>query len=347
MIRKKMAGAVLAAVVTASLVFSGCGANIDPATTVATIGDTKVSYGLANFWLRMQQANYDVYYRQYFGDKMWDDKSSTESDKTMGESLKQTVLDGFKQFYVLDEHKADYNIEITEEEMAKIKSVAKSFMEKNSAAVSKGYAVTREEDVAEALRLLTVESKVSKAIKSGVDKNVSDEEAAQRTFTYIRFNIKNKTGDNGAVVDLTEDEIKTVREKASKMYEAVKAGGNVDDLAKENDAMVSTYSYGKNDEGMAKAVLEAADKLKEGEFSDIIENEGFLYIVRLDKEHDAEATENKKQSIITQRENELFESVTKPWLEAKEMKIDEAVWSKVKFERTMSMAAPSSSAAQK
>ena len=37
---------------------------------------------------------------------------------------------------------------------AKIKSVAKSFMEKNSAAVSKGYAVTREEDVAEALRRL-------------------------------------------------------------------------------------------------------------------------------------------------------------------------------------------------
>ena len=81
---------------------------------------------------------------------MWDDKSSTESDKTMGESLKQTVLDGFKQFYVLDEHKADYNIELTEEEMAKIKSVAKSFMEKNSATVSKGFAVTREEDVAEA-----------------------------------------------------------------------------------------------------------------------------------------------------------------------------------------------------
>ena len=41
MIRKKMAGAVLAAVVTASLILSGCGANIDPATTVATIGDTK------------------------------------------------------------------------------------------------------------------------------------------------------------------------------------------------------------------------------------------------------------------------------------------------------------------
>ena len=344
MIRKKMAGAVLAAVVAASLMISGCGADINPSATVATVGDVKISAGLANFWLRMQQANYDTNYKMYFGNDMWT-SDSDGTGKTMGDTVKQSVMDGFKQLYVLDAHKADYNVEITDDEMAKIKSVAKSFMEKNSATVTKGFAATREEDVAEALRLLTVESKVSAVIKSGADKNVSDEEAAQRTFTYARFNIKTKTDETGASVDMTEDEIKATREDAAKVLEDIKAGGDFRTTAEDKKATVIEYSYGKNDDSMAKEVFEAADKLKEGEISDIIQTDEFLYILRLEKEFNAEATADKKQTIITQRENDLFDSVTKPWLEATTLTIDEKEWAKFGFDRTMSLAAPSSSAA--
>ena len=345
MIRKKIAGAVLAAVVAASLLLSGCGADIDPGTTVATMGDTKISYGLANFWLRMQQANYDGMYRSYFGDSMWTDVDPSGTEKTLGETLKDSVMQGFKQLYVLDAHKADYNIALTDDEMAKIKSVAKAFIENNSSSVSKGYAVTREEDVAEALRLLTVEAKVSAAIKSGVDKNVTDEEADQRTFTYARFSIKTKMDDNGGSVDMTEEEIATARSDAAKVLEDVKAGGDLKTLAEAKKAVVSAYSYGKDDEGMDKNVIAAADKLKEGELSELVESEGNLYILRLDMEHDPQAIADKKQGIITQRENDLFDSVTKPWVEAADFKIDEAVWSKVGFDRVMSMAAPSTMAA--
>lgn len=343
--RNKMAGAVLAAVMAASLLISGCGADIDPSATVATIGETKISYGLANFWLRMQQSNYDGYYRQFFGADMWE-KDQDGSGKTMGDTVKQSVMDGFKQFYVLDAHKSDYNIEITTEEMEKIKAVANAFMTKNASVVSKGYAVTREEDVAEALRLLTVESRVSAAIKSGVDKNVSNEEAAQRTFTYARFDIKTKAGDNGSTVELTEEEKETVRKNVDKVLEDAKAGGKLEDLAKAQGGIVNPYSYGKDEDGsnIPKEVTSAADKLKEGEYADVIKTEDHLYIIRLDKEFDEEATESKKKSIITQRENELFNSVTKPWLDAVELKVDEGLWSKVGFDRVMSVAVSSSSA---
>lgn len=345
MIRNKMAGAVLAAVLAASLMISGCGKDIDPSATVATVGETKISAGLANFWLRLQQANYDSIYRQYYGKDMW--TSDTDgSGKTMGDTVKQGVMDGFKQLYVLDAHKADYNIELTDDEMAKIKSVAKSFMEKNSSTVTKGFAVTREEDVAEALRLLTVESKVSAAIKSGADKNVSDEEAAQRTFIFARFGIKTKTNETGAAVDMTEEEISATRADAAKVLEDIKAGGDFRKTAEDKKATVIEYSYGKDDDGLAKEVLAAADKLKEGEISDIIEADGFLFILRLEKEFNAEATADKKQSIIIQRENELFESVTKPWLDATTLSVDEKEWAKFGFDRTMTMVAPSSSAAQ-
>ena len=51
-----------------------------------------------------------------------------------------------------------------------------------------------------------------------------------------------------------------------------------------------------------------------------------------------------KQGIITERENKLYESVTKPWFDAAELKIETGVWSKVGFDRIMQMAMPTEEA---
>ncbi|MBR5336792.1 MAG: SurA N-terminal domain-containing protein [Lachnospiraceae bacterium] len=336
MIRKKIAGAILAAVMTASFILSGCSANsIDPGTTVATIGDTKIAFGLANILLRMQQANYDTYYKAYFGDDMWT-KDEDGSGETLGENVKKGVMDSLQEMYAADAHKSEYNIELTEQEMNTIKETAKSFMNRNGSVVKSGYAVTREEDVAELLRLYTVRTKVANAIKATADKNVTDEEAAQRSFSYVSLDLNSKAGENGDVVDLTDDEKAEVRKKMAKLAEDAKAGGNFDELAKAIDETVKTDSYGKNDDGTVEEVRKEADKLKEGEYSEPFEADGLLFVIRLDKEFDREATDNKKKSIISEREQAKYEEVTTPWKEALEVKTEET-WSKVGFERTMAL----------
>ncbi|MBE6014286.1 MAG: peptidyl-prolyl cis-trans isomerase [Lachnospiraceae bacterium] len=335
MTRKRLAGGLLAVLTAASLLITGCSSSVNPSATVATMGETKVAMGVANFMLRMQQANYDTYYKSYFGDDMWNKKTG-ESEETMSESVKKSVIDTLKEMYVLDAHKDEYKVTITEEEMNTIKETAKKFMEKNGSAL-KGYAATREEDVVEALRLYTVQAKMSKAIKAGADQNVSDADAAQRTFSYARFNIKTKTDASGAEANMTEDEITKVRTDVKELLAKVKAGGDFETLAKEVNGTVTTYSYGKDETAMDKEVIEAADKLKEGEYSDVVETEKFLYVLRLDSKYDKEATENKKKSIISEREDELYKSVVDPWKEGFEFTVDEGEWSKVKFDRTMSI----------
>lgn len=51
--------------------------------------------------------------------------------------------------------------------------------------------------------------------------------------------------------------------------------------------------------------------LKDGEIGpDVIETDTSYYVVKLDKVNDEEATETKKQSIISTRENKLYTDTT-------------------------------------
>ena len=337
MTRKKIVGAVLAVVAAASMLFSGCAADIDPSTTVATIGETKLTYGEANFMLRMQQATYDTYYRSYYGADMWD-KDMTGEGKTLGETVKTSTLESIRDMIAADVHKSEYNVDVTDEEMEKIKTTAQTFMNKNSSKVSSGFAITREEDVVEILRLYTIKAKVSKLIKDTADKNVSDEEAAQRSFSFVSFNIQGDIDENGESVEITDEKKEEIRKTAAKLLEDAKAGGDFEELAKAAGQNVTKDNYGKDDDGTVEAVRQAADKLKEGEFADLIEADGNLFVIRLDKEFDREATDEKKKTIVTQREQAKLEEVTKPWTDALEIKPVEEVWSKVGFNRAMGFA---------
>lgn len=332
--KKKIIGIVLSVLLVASFAFSGCAGSINTSETVATIGDTKVTYGMANFLLRMQQASYDSY-RAYFGEDMWEKDQSGEG-KTLGDSVKENIIDTFKEAIVLEKYMGEYKVEITDEDMNKINEAAKTFCEKNAKAL-KGIAATTEGDVVAVLRLLTIQQRVATEIKKGANKNVSDDEAAQRTFSYTRLNIKTKQDESGNSVDLTDDEVNQIRKDAADILSGAKNGGEFDKLAEEKGGIVTSYSYGKDESSMDAKVIAAADKLKENEYSDVVETEQFLYILRLDKKFDEDATKNKKDSIVKERENEIFKKVTENWLNETEVKIEEAVWSKVKFDRVLTI----------
>ena len=46
----------------AAVTITGCSAAPDNDATVVTVGTEKVSYGVANFYARMQQAQYESFY---------------------------------------------------------------------------------------------------------------------------------------------------------------------------------------------------------------------------------------------------------------------------------------------
>ena len=70
----KKAAVLTAAGVLAAMSVTGCSGSIDTDAVVATVGDEDITLGVANFYARMMQGQYETYYASMMGttaEEMW------------------------------------------------------------------------------------------------------------------------------------------------------------------------------------------------------------------------------------------------------------------------------------
>ncbi|SFA93926.1 foldase protein PrsA [Acetitomaculum ruminis DSM 5522] len=333
-------------------IFTGC-SNINPNDTVATLDKKNIRMGVASFMAKYQQASYDQY-KQWFGEDMWS-KDISGNGSTLTETVKENVLEELEEFYLLDAHKADYNIEdITGDELKSIEKAAEKFIKANTDKAIKQMG-TSKEDVVEYLRLYTIKNKMHAAIIADVDTNVSDEEAAQKTVSYVKIETTT-TDDDGNQKDLSADEIKALKDKANSILNEAKNGGDLEELIKEDGYSVDTHSYDVNpakedskegdeedseesstDDTM-KPVEEAANALtKEGSYADLVTSDDAIYIVRLDSLFDKEATNDKKEEIVSKRQDDKYQEVLDGWKKDAKWEVNNSVWDKLNFDTPFSI----------
>lgn len=331
---KKLTACVLAGAMALSVALTGCGGSTVDANAVgATLNGEDISLGLMNFMARYQQAISDASYLMYFGTEMWSQEIS--EGVTMEDSTKESVVTSIQTAYLLEDHMADYGVEITAEETAAMEAAAKQFMTDNSKKAITQLGAT-EEYVKEMLRLYTIEQKVYTAILAASKATVTDEEAAQRTFSYVKVSSTSTTDANGNSVEYTEEE---KAELATKMADfATEAAKDFEGAAKTAGYTVSTYSYGANESSMDEKIIAAADALKEGEVSELITTDSDYYIIRLDSEYDKEKTAEKKESLLAEKKEEEYNTICAGYREESEFAVNEANWATVKFDRLFSVA---------
>ncbi|MFP3156418.1 peptidyl-prolyl cis-trans isomerase [Lachnospiraceae bacterium ZAX-1] len=338
-----------------STVLTGCGSSINPKAVGATLDGREISLGFLNFLAKYQQATNDNMYRSFFGDEAW---SQDLGDGTsLQESLKSQVVENVQNMYLLEAHMAEYDVEMTDKELADIDAATEQFIADNSTKAKKQMGATKEY-VTEMIRLQRIQQKMREKIIEKIDREVSDEEAAQRTFSYINVavtaedensdgaddsndtenddvdateNVDADTAENGDEGNLVKS---TDEEKAEEVAKAAKI--DFEKAAEDAGYTVATHSYGKEaeDDTMAEEVIVAADKLAEGEISDVVTTaEDGYYIIRLDSAFDEEATEAKKEEIITQREDDLYTEVCDSFKETSKIELNEEAWAKVVFDK--------------
>ncbi|MBO5371633.1 MAG: peptidyl-prolyl cis-trans isomerase [Lachnospiraceae bacterium] len=326
---KKVAALLLTVSVVAGLL-SGCGNKIDENATFATLDDTTITMGVANFCAKYEQAMYDSFYMSYFGENMWEsDLYGTGS--TMTQDVKSEIADGLQDMYLLKAHMEEYGVSLTEEEEAAIAAAADEFIAANTKAAIKQVGAENRENVIEMLRLNTIQTKMYDRIVEDADTEVSDEEAAQRTFSYVLIDTSGYYDEESNLVEYTEEELAGLKATA----ETIAAAEDFDTAVTDAGYTVSTASYGSaadEDATMDVAVLEAADALAEGEISAVIETENAYYVVRLDSEYDEEATAAKKETLIEQKQNDYYNDIISGWKEKATWTINEEEWAKVTFE---------------
>ncbi len=323
---KRTKSAAAAGLILAML-FTGCGKiNSDAVLMEIDGGKETITLGYANFAARYTQSLYDSVYLSYYGTDYW---SQEESGETAETSVKDNILDSLKEEYVLNQHAEEYDIALTEDEEAAVKKAAEEFIGDNSEETLEVLSADVE-TVTKFLTQTTIASKVREAVQAEAEVNITQEEAAQRTFTYAYFNSMTYTDDNGNTAYYTDEEHEALKEKA----EALTNAADLETEGKEAGATVTTHSYGGDDEDtMPEAVIKAADALKEGEISPVIEVEGDgYYVLRLDSEFDEEATADKMESMESEARAEYLQDKIDGWLEETTFKVNEKQWEKVKFD---------------
>ena len=328
--RKKIVSLAMAAAMMAVSV-TGCSgnSNLTGEEIVAEFGDTQISAGVAEFFARYQQAQYETYYMSYYGEDMW--SMAVDDTTTYEDSVKSGVLKSLESMYVLESHMNDYNVSFTAEEEAAVKEAAQAFVEANDAKVLDSIFGT-EENVAELLKLYTIQQKMYTAMIADADTEVSDEEAAQKSMDYVFFSFHVTEGDEDR--DLTDEEKAELKETADEFQRAAANGEKTfAEAAEAAGVEVSTMSFDSESVAPNSDLIAEADALGEGQVTNIIETEEGYYVAQVTSLFDREATDAEKTSIISKRQQTLFNDLCEKWIEEAEIKEYDEVWDKVDFEK--------------
>lgn len=348
---KKITTLFLSGFIAASFLLSGCQKQLNANDTIATLNGTAIKVDLANFMAQFQAVTYDSYYASTLGSNMWDQDLSGKG-QSLQEEVKADILDQIETDYLLEKHMSDYNVSISEDEKKAISEAAKKFMNDNSAVGIKQMGAT-EDVVKEMLRLHTIETKMKAAIIATSDVSVTDEEAAQRTFSYYQITLPTTTATDGTTgtessgtstsKKTTSTEKAKSTESATQQAEALKsyaqtvadaAKTDFDGIATKYTLTKNTHSYGKDEssDSFDQTVLKAADGLTDNQVSDLIETSSkTYYVIRLDSSYDASATATKKQELLTTKQNDYYDSICKKYKKAAKWNIDKKVLSEITF----------------
>lgn len=337
--KKIICGALMGALALGAL--TGCSdKKVDGTQIVATVDGTEITMGTASFLARYQQASTEAMYQQLMGSydggtmDIWD--GETENGKTYGEEAKDNIMTTLNQMLVMEKHAADYGVTVTDEEKEAITAAAEGFMSANSAEVIEKIGVSQS-DIERLLELQTIQSKMYDPMTADVDTEVSDEEANQTSITLVKVStVGTQKDEDGNTIDLTDEEKAQKKEEAQQVLDKVKAAGaegDMDALAKEVDESLSsskrtyTTATAREDGNIEEEILDAVEGLTDGQVYDgIVELSDGYVVVRMEKVLDEEATESHRNSVISSRQQELYNDTLEQWTEEFPIEVVDSVW---------------------
>lgn len=337
----------LAAVMTCGMM-TGCGSSKAVSTETENGNEVLFSYDgedvtLKEAWIygKNTAKQYEAYYASYFGDNFWSMSMGTNED---GEAIdfedyvKEQVVDSIKQIIVLDHKAADYDLSLSEDEIAECEKFAKAYAEDATGKSILEECGAKEEDVLEIYKDNMLASKVKDEMIKDTDTNVSDDEARKSKIYRVTFSITTTDADENTV-DMTDEEKAKVKKEAETALADIKAGKKtIEDVATEKEFTNTdeTFAAGESSEG--EAFEKAMAAVKDGEMIDgVFETANGYVIAKLVAYTDADATAENKESIIAERQQEAFSGLYSVWTEELEAEwsykddVNQTIWADFKL----------------
>ena len=312
---------------------SGCGSKtIDGEKTVATVDGTDIPMGVVSLYARESQAQTVAMYKSFMGSagNIWSQVVDEDAGTTYGEQAVGQFLEQVELMYIMKEKAADYGVEVTSDDETAIADAAAQFMQDNDEDTLKELAVS-EDQVKTLLELETYRQRIYDPIRNEAEVNITDEEAQQSSFSYVSISISGE--------DLTDDDIATRKEQAQEILDKMKEDPAAD-MSETAKAVDDTYSgltgtiftNDSDDEDISNsyddAVVEALRTLKDGEvYGELVETDTNVYVLRMDKVNDEDATASKKESLENTKRSTYYSETTQKWLDDAEITVNDKVLS--------------------
>lgn len=327
--KKRLAVLALAGTMAVSTL-AGCSGKLNDSDVVATVDGDDISLGVANFYARMVQAEYETYYAGYMGEDMWNSEAS--EGKNYEEFIKDQIMETLEEMYLLEDHMDEYEVTIDEAQERSIDNAVKEFDEANSLEEKEKVSGTSE-NVKEVLRLLTIRKEMSDAIRATADQEVSDEEAAQKKMQYVEYSFT-KTDEEGNSTELTDDEKAALKTSAETFAQGAASAADFAAYASENGTEAKETAFDANGTTeVPEELAKEADKLEEGQVTGVVETENGYYVAKVTSLFDKDATEAKKEEIRAERKEEKYTETVDGWKKEAKITVKERVWNKVDFQK--------------
>ena len=94
---------------------------------------------------------------------------------------------------------------------------------------------------------------------------------------------------------------------------------------------VSEATFDAESNVPSEEVVAAADQLKKGENTDVIETDAGCYVAKVTSLLDKDATKDKKEEIVEERKAQLYQDTCEGWREEADIKEHDSVWKKIDF----------------
>lgn len=334
---RKRIMALALVLVMALTVFCGCsdkkaaGEDLDFDAVVLTVGEDEIALREAYFMLKWRQSSYQAMATAQFGDDWYEQDLTGEGP--FGEYIKDTIITELEEMYVLAQNAEKYNVSLTDDENAAIEEVVSTVMKANDEEAQAAMGLS-EDVIKRVVTNYTIYAKVYNEILKDVDTNVSMEEAAQKTYSYIYQQLVTYDED-GNETAMSTDEQNSYYALLQMVKDDVDGGKSFDDAAEDYGLSTASHSFGKQDDGSFNDINSVVDKLKVGEVSDVIPVEGGIFLLHLDTDYDEEATESARSDIAYDKLEEAFNTAYDELKADVSIELNEELWETATFENAV------------
>lgn len=299
------------------------GAEYNKDTIVLTVGGNKATYNEILLYFRSYKQKIEMLY----GPDIWDYKLDEEGT-TYADKLKDQILEEIKYIKIVCAQADDLDISLAEDEKMNVKEYTADYIANFTDSDLKYYEFT-EETVKKIYEENLLANIIYERITLNVDTDIDEKEAKHIVLMYILI-AKNTFDADGNMVFYSDEELDELKLFAEEIHQRTETE-DFYTLAKEyssdDDEIEITVCRGD----MLPEFEEEVFGLKEGEVSNIIENDIGYFIFYCKSENDEAATESAKEKIITDRQNSAFYESFSVWENDTKVTLNEQVWDKINF----------------